>query len=887
MVKRILVDAVHPEETRVAVADDSKLIEFDFETLEKKQIKSNIYLGKITRVEPSLQAAFVEYGGNRQGFLPFSEIHYDYYQIPTEDKEKLAAAIRAEIERQEKLEESEFSEQEKREAEKALAQTTEAPALHASDAHYIAQSNEVLETANSNINADANQAHIIAEPVLVEKASDTSALSAEIITAAATNAVVDGEVKLPESPLSDIDLEAIRKAAELEKQFALEIMGEEYVVEKYGDILNDVLTEPQDDISAAVEDAGTRSDFYKQYRIQEVIKRNQVVLVQVVKEERGNKGASLTTYIAMPGRFCVFMPNTEKGGGVSRRIASYSDRKRMRDTLKQLDVPQGTSVILRTAGVDKEPEEIKRDLDYLAGLWNNIRKQTMESNAPALIYEESDLVKRSLRDLFRNDVAEIVIEGDQAYNSTAQFMEAVAPSQAGIIKKHTGKQPIFEQYKIEEQLDELYEPVCKLESGGYIVLTPTEALVSIDVNSGRATRERSVEDTAYRTNIEAAREIARQLRLRDLAGLVVIDFIDMRDVRNRKGVERELKDALKADRSKIQVGRISPFGLLEMSRQRLRSSIVEASSVACPMCKGLGVVRSNDSQSMKILRAIEAESSRHNVREIRVEVSFDLAFALLNKMRNEIKAIEDKDDVKIYIEGNHDFLPNQFKVDSVRGRNKRDNNEPNNGRTPERADYSNNYRNDKPEGKANNAEGLQNDDAEAKKPYQPRANRHQHKHQHAASNAAAGANAEIPDYLLAEEAQMPDYNSIDVQASAGNRGRNQRRHGKNDTRGEGRNNTERTGDRNSDRPARSRGGRNRNRNGRRDFGQKEYGNNFEQSPNLEPLNDNSSQKSSYAKYGDNGVQNINSGNFEANNVISDEQKSASAKLKGLWKKITS
>jgi ribonuclease E len=526
-------------------------------------------------------------------------------------------------------------------------------------------------------------------------------------------------------------------------------------------------------------------------------------------------------------------------------------------------------------------------------LKNNIRAQTLESTAPALIYEESDIVKRSLRDLFRNDVNEIIIEGDQAYNSTIQFMEVVAPNQKNIVKKHSGKQPIFEQHKIEDQLDELYEPTSKLESGGYVVITPTEALVSIDVNSGKATRERNVEDTAYRTNIEAAREIARQLRLRDLAGLVVIDFIDMRDVRNRKAVERELKEALKSDRAKIQVGRISPFGLLEMSRQRLRSSLVESSSVTCPMCKGLGVVRSNESVSLKIFRAIEAEASKNNTREIRVEASFDIAFSILNKKRDEIKALEQKEDVRIYINGSHEMLPNQFKIDSVRGRNKRDFNSDDHSHSHSDASE----RPERPERKERR-EDRRDDRREDRKPQNADANQQ-------------NFNQEIPEYILNEESQAVDYdqsfNSLDNNGRPsrnrrGGRGRNNR--GERGERGP-RNNQPRENNGNVDagnelsQPVQREGGRegreagrNRNRNrrrGGRNTGAEANGNrefngnangNYDSAPSFEPINDNGFHKSdskqpSYAKYSE------NSDNFGG------DEKSPTSKLKGLWKKITS
>lgn len=621
MTKRILVDAVHPEEIRVAVADDAKLIEFDFESHEKKQIKSNIYLGKITRVEPSLQAAFVEYGGNRQGFLPFSEIHFDYFQIPTEDKEKLHKAIEADRKR---LEEKETI------AEAKMAEVSAAP---------------VISSA---------QEAIVIEEKPVRKPY---------------------EFVIPEG-FSEKDKADLLKAEELAKKFTLEIMGEEYYNQYYGITKSapayiPAVVEPEnfapdnskindeDDIE---ENSMSKMQFYKQYKIQEVIKRNQIVLVQIVKEERGTKGASLTTYMAVAGRYCVFMPNTDKGGGVSRRISNFSDRRRVRDVLKQLNSPEGTSVIIRTAGVEKEFEEVKKDYDYLLNVWDNIRKQTMKSSAPALIYEESDIVKRSLRDMLKADVSEVIIEGEETFKSAKKFMEIIGSNQLEMVKEYKGKMPIFQKFRIEEKLDELYETEIKLESGGSIVITPTEALVAIDVNSGKSTGERNVEDTALKTNTEAAREIARQLKLRDLAGLVVIDFIDMREVRNRKAIERELKDALKNDRAKIQIGRISAFGLLEMSRQRLRSSIVESSSSRCPMCKGIGVVRTVESLTLKALRAIESESGRKSVKEINLKASQAIAHNLENHRKKEIQEIEKEKNVKIIIEVDTLLLPNQFEI---------------------------------------------------------------------------------------------------------------------------------------------------------------------------------------------------------------------------------
>jgi len=543
--------------------------------------------------------------------LPFSEIHFDYYQIPVEDKEKLLKALEAERVREEQRQQ----EQDAREA-----------------AHH---NNE-----NAPINISAN-------PV--------------------GSGVPEG--------FSEKDIQDLVRAEEIAKQFALEVMGEEYYNEKYGapKLENEerIEEELEEQTPVSEERRVSSLELYKQYKIQEVIKRNQIVLIQIVKEERGSKGAALTTYLALAGRYCVFMPNTDKGGGVSRRISNYSERRRIRDIIKQLDSPEGTSVIIRTAGMEREFADIKKDHDYLLSVWDNIRKQTLKSTAPSLVYEESDIVKRSLRDMLKADVSEVYIEGEDTFKSAYKFMEIVAPNQLEMLKQYVGKIPIFQKFKIEEKLDELYDTEVKLESGGSIVITPTEALVSIDVNSGKSTRERNVEDTALRTNLEAAREIARHLNQRDLAGLIVIDFIDMREVRNRKAIERELKEALKADKAKIQIGRISAFGLLEMSRQRLRSSLVESSSSKCPMCRGIGVVRTNESLTLKAIRSIEAEAGRRAVKEIFVRASQAIAHNLEHK-RSELSRIEENAGTKIVIEIDVSLLPNQFEISTSKYSSRQD-----------------------------------------------------------------------------------------------------------------------------------------------------------------------------------------------------------------------
>ncbi len=535
MSKRILIEAVHPEEVRVVVTDGSRLHDFDFESSAKKQIKGNIYLAKVSRVEPSLQAAFVEYGGNRQGFLPFSEIHPDYYQIPSSDKPN-------------------------------------EPAYEESQGH------------SENHHDD-------------------------------------------------------HEHDDYQREQEVDVIGEE----------------PHE---------GTKkSNLYRRYKIQEVIKRNQILLVQVIKEERGTKGASLTTYISLAGRYIVLMPNSERQGGVSRRIADNDDRKRLKMIADSFDMPPGTSMIIRTAGLSASKADIKRDYDYLSKLWDGVKEKTLSSKAPALIHEEGDLVKRTIRDLYDDTIEEILVEGEDAFQTARDFMKTLAPGHSSKVKQYKEGMPIFWKFGVENEIAELYDNKAYLRSGGYIVINSTEALVAIDVNSGRSTRERNVEETATKTNLEAAYEIARQFRLRDLAGLIVIDFIDMMDGRNRRAVERALKDALAADRAKIQVGRISPFGLLEMSRQRLRSSFIESSMVTCTHCNGTGVIRSPESAVVSIIRAIDSEAAKSTTGKIIVNVSTDIAFYLLNKKRDDLTAIEQRHNIKIFIEGDENLTGQKFVID--------------------------------------------------------------------------------------------------------------------------------------------------------------------------------------------------------------------------------
>jgi len=559
MTKRMLIDATHPEETRVAIVDGNQLEDFDVEVSSRRQLKGNIYLAKVVRVEPSLQAAFVDYGGNRHGFLAFSEIHPDYYQIPVSDRE-------------------------------------ETEAHEAEEAHVEADGS--ADTAKGENGDDENG---------------------------------DGENGLEN--------------------------GNGGSVETVGG----------DETDEVEETHHRRAPNVKQYKIQEVIKRRQVLLIQVVKEERGNKGAALTTYMSLAGRYCVLMPNTARGGGISRKITSTADRKSLKEILSSLNVPHGMAVILRTAGIGRTKAEIKRDFEYLIRLWNNVRDQTLKSTAPSLVHEEGDIVRRSIRDLYSRDIDDIQVEGDDAYRAAKDFMKLLIPSHARRVKqyKESGV-PLFRNAGVESQLDAIHNPVVHLPSGGYLVINPTEALVSIDVNSGRSTKERNIEETAVKTNVEAADEVARQLRLRDLAGLVVIDFIDMDVNRNNSQVERRMKEALKHDRARIQVGRISPFGLLEMSRQRLRPSLIETSSEPCPHCGGTGIRRSTESTALVVLRAIDEEGANRRASELTVHVPTSVALYILNHKRDALAELQTKYGMLILLANDDSLVPPDLRLERTK-----------------------------------------------------------------------------------------------------------------------------------------------------------------------------------------------------------------------------
>ncbi|PSC05793.1 ribonuclease E/G [Alsobacter soli] len=622
MANKMLIDASHPEETRVVVVRGNRVEEFDFESANKKQLRGNIYLAKVIRVEPSLQAAFVDYGGNRHGFLAFSEIHPDYYQIPVADRQAL---IEEEARHERESDESEDNGRRNRRRGKGKAARRnggqQGDAVVSEDAPVAEADAEGLAAAEAEHENDHEQHQ--------EHESESASDSEPVDPSAATE-------EPPVRSESDDEDEA-HEEPEHAEEHADENGEPRHVIEQVGagDALEEVPERPR---------APRR-----QYKIQEVIKRRQVLLVQVVKEERGNKGAALTTYLSLAGRYSVLMPNTGRGGGISRKITDAVDRKRLKAVAQELDVPEGMGVILRTAGASRTKTEIKRDFEYLMRLWETVRELTLQSSAPALVYEEGSLVKRAIRDLYNKDIDEVLVSGEAAYKDAKDFMRMLMPSHAKNVKPYRDVQPLFARFGVEAQLDAMFSNQVTLKSGGYIVINQTEALVAIDVNSGRATREHNIEDTALKTNCEAADEVARQLRLRDLAGLIVIDFIDMEENRNNRTVERRLKEALKNDRARIQVGRISPFGLMEMSRQRIRTGVLEGSTVPCPHCAGAGIVRATPSIALHVLRAVEEMLIKSNSHHLIVRTRTDVCLYILNQKRSHLRGLEDRFGVDITI----------------------------------------------------------------------------------------------------------------------------------------------------------------------------------------------------------------------------------------------
>jgi ribonuclease E len=681
MAKRMLIDATHPEETRVVVVNGNRLEEFDFESSTKQQVKGNIYLAKVTRVEPSLQAAFIEYGGNRHGFLAFSEIHSDYFRIPIGDRAGDGESGHADGEAPEAA--SEAVDEAGVPLEVALPEpvaVTEAtpdgedeptglepfsePSWVTGDHTEVSPITNVDEQVDDAA-AELPWAETTASPFDAGAVPDRDegSTSAYLAAAAFDEAIHATALTLPaaeeafppneeDSPSAEASLETApgpeaRDPGDREA-------GEAEVIETLG---GDEFEEAE----------RQRSRAPRHYKIQEVIKRRQIMLVQVTKEERGNKGAALTTYLSLAGRYCVLMPNTARGGGVSRKITSISDRRRLKDILEELDIPEGMGVIVRTAGGERSKAEIKRDYEYLLRLWNEIRELTLKSTAPTLIYEEGNLIKRSIRDLYTRDIDEVLVEGEEGYRTAKAFMKMLMPSHAKRVQPYRDPQiGLLHRFQIEGQIDAIHSPIVQLRSGGYVVINQTEALVAIDVNSGRSTRERNIEETATRTNLEAAEEIARQLRLRDLAGLIVIDFIDMEEHRNQGAVERRLKEALKNDRARIQVGRISPFGLLEMSRQRLRPSLVEASTQPCPHCGGTGFIRSTESTALYVLRSIEEEGMRRRSAEVSVYVPTTVALYILNHKRDSLAQLEARYGIHVLMAQDDALIPPAFRLERLR-----------------------------------------------------------------------------------------------------------------------------------------------------------------------------------------------------------------------------
>ncbi len=585
MSKIILIDGVYPEETRVVIHENNLIQEFDYETAAKKQIKGNIYLAKVTRVEPSLQAAFIDYGGGKHGFLPFNEIHPDYFNVPISDRKSSGE-----------------------------------------------------ELVGFNHEEITSQIRSIEPPVFSNEEIEE---------------VIEEEEVVVDEVLSEVDQTVI---AYEETDLNLQEKSEE-----------DDEDHDADEIEIdETEDKSSAFNPYKSYNIQEVIKKNQVIVVQAIKEERGNKGATFTSFISLAGRYCVLMPNSDKQSGISRRIDNFDDRKRLKSIISALTVPAGVSVIVRTAGCSRTRAEITRDYDYLVRLWNNIRDHILASKAPSFIHEEGDLIKRTIRDLYDNTIDEILVQGEVSFKQAKEFIKMIIPTHAHKVKQYRSKVPIFCKYQIDGQLSALYSTIAELKSGGYIVINQTEALISIDVNSGRSTSERNIEETAAKTNLEAVYETARQLRLRDLSGLIVIDFIDMLDSRNRKLIEREMREALKNDRAKIQLGSISAFGLFEMSRQRLRPSFIEANSIKCGHCNGKGTVRAPESNAVLILRTIENEICKGDYEQANLYTHPDVAIYLLNHKRKDIAEIETRYRTKIMFFQDVKSTPDSFSIERIK-----------------------------------------------------------------------------------------------------------------------------------------------------------------------------------------------------------------------------
>ena len=650
MAKKMLIDATHAEETRVVVVDGNKVEEFDFETENRRQLAGNIYLAKVTRVEPSLQAAFVDYGGNRHGFLAFNEIHPDYYQIPVADREALMEEERAYVEAQRARDEDDEDKPKRgRSSRSRAARAKTDDAVETREVEGDVSGMETIDLGDSEGDDTAeglSPMELVGETPVEEPSEDEAeAVEAQAETEEAEAVEADAEAD------ADAEDEAPRGRSRRGKKDAAE---KDESIESVAD------EDEEEDIRPV------RKPRPRRYKIQEVVKVRQIMLVQVVKEERGNKGAALTTYLSLAGRYCVLMPNTARGGGISRKITNPADRKKLKEIATEIEVPKGAGLIVRTAGAKRTKTEIKRDYEYLQRLWEQIRELTLKSTAPAKIYEEGDLIKRSIRDLYSREIDEVLVEGERGYRIAKDFMKMIMPSHSKNVQRYEDNLPLFARFQVESYLAGMFNPTVQLKSGGYIVIGVTEALVAVDVNSGRATKEGSIEETALKTNLEAADEVARQLRLRDLAGLIVIDFIDMDERRNNASVEKRMKDRLKSDRARIQVGRISGFGLMEMSRQRLRPGMIEATTQPCSTCHGTGLIRSDDNLALSVLRQIEEEGTRRRSREVLVKCPVGIANFLMNQKREHVAQIEARYGMSVRIEGDPSLISPDFTLEKFK-----------------------------------------------------------------------------------------------------------------------------------------------------------------------------------------------------------------------------
>ncbi|MEO3414095.1 Rne/Rng family ribonuclease [Roseovarius sp. CAU 1744] len=668
MAKKMLIDATHAEETRVVVVDGNKVEEFDFESENKRQLAGNIYLAKVTRVEPSLQAAFVDYGGNRHGFLAFSEIHPDYYQIPVADREALLEEERAYAEAMKARDEEEEKPKKRRGRGRAKAKAEKTSSEDAVVTSELTEGEisgmETIDLGDDALDPDEGVSPMeLVGDTPVEEPDDGAQESTDADTTEAEPAAPDDAEAAAGEGAAD--------AADAPDDAQDDAQDDD--ADDDDDTQSRANASAKDETIESVADEDDSEDIRpprkprpRRYKIQEVIKVRQILLVQVVKEERGNKGAALTTYLSLAGRYCVLMPNTARGGGISRKITNAADRKKLKEIASEIDVPSGAGLIVRTAGAKRTKSEIKRDYEYLQRMWEQIRELTLKSIAPAKIYEEGDLIKRSIRDLYNREIDEVLVEGERGYRIAKDFMKMIMPSHAKNVKHYTDAMPLFARHQVESYLSGMFNPTVQLKSGGYIVIGVTEALVAIDVNSGRATKEGSIEETALKTNLEAAEEVARQLRLRDLAGLIVIDFIDMDERRNNAAVEKRMKEKLKTDRARIQVGRISGFGLMEMSRQRLRPGMIEATTQPCQACHGTGLIRSDDNLALSILRQIEEEGVRRRSREVLVKCPVGIANFVMNQKREHVAQIEARYGLSVRIEGDPMLVSPDFSLEKYK-----------------------------------------------------------------------------------------------------------------------------------------------------------------------------------------------------------------------------